>query len=612
MRFNDPSILWWLLIVPVMAALLHVFFQRKLHKAQDFIASSLWSQGQLEAYLLRERLLAVCLLGFLFVTIIAIARPQWGESDEVVKRRGMDIFVAVDVSKSMLTRDIRPSRLERTQWAIKDLVKKLNGDRIGLIAFAGEAFVMCPLTIDYNGFLTSVDDLSPAVIPRGGTNISTAIAEALKNSAASTNHYQALVLVTDGEELEGDVLMQARQAKEKGIKIFTVGVGSQEGDLIQVTDNNGSREFVKDAEGNVVKSRLNERLLQSIAYETGGAYVRSSPSEFGLDFLYEKQLSLIPKQDGESKQSRQMVERYQWSLTIGLMFLLASLLVIDKRIALLLLCGVCVLASPSDVFAKDMRQLVNEGNLLYRKGNFEKAAAVYQEAQQINKDSAIVQYNLGTALYKNKDFNQAINSLEEATHAKDIKVQQPAFYNLGNAQLKSGLGHEDEDIDQAVKQVEQSIASYDQAVLLDNKDQLALQNKKKAQDELKRLKEKKKDQQQQSDKSKDSKENKDKQDNEKKQDQQNKQQSKTSEQDKDTKDSAEKEQQPSKQQQQSNKQDQDNKKQGQEKEQQAKPESAQEKEAKEILSDYQRNEEPKGMLYLIDKKSSEQAVTKDW
>ena len=179
-----------------------------------------------------------------------------------VKRHGLDIMVVIDVSKSMLTQDVLPSRLERTKLAVKDLIMKLNGsDHIGLIAFAGDAMVMCPLTYDYNGFLLSLDDLSTDSIPRGGTNISQAIDESVKAYQGMADSDKAVILVTDGEDEEGDALEAARRAREKGVRIFTVGVGTREGDLIQVTNADGQTEFLKDADGNVVKSHLNENLL---------------------------------------------------------------------------------------------------------------------------------------------------------------------------------------------------------------------------------------------------------------------------------------------------------------------------------------------------------------
>jgi Ca-activated chloride channel family protein len=261
---------------------------------------------------------------FVFM-VAALSRPQWGYQIRPIKRHGLDIMVAIDVSKSMLTRDVQPSRLERSKLAIKDLVMKLNGsDHIGLIAFAGDAMVMCPLTYDYNGFLLSLDDLSTDSIPRGGTDISDAIEESIRAYQGRPDSDKAVILVTDGEDEEGDAVAAARKARAKGVRIFTVGVGTREGDLIQVTNADGQTEFLKDGNGNVVKSHLNENLLQQIAYITGGAYVRSGGAQFGLDYIYEQQLSKLKKHDEQEKMAKLYDERFQWPLTLAFLLLLAE------------------------------------------------------------------------------------------------------------------------------------------------------------------------------------------------------------------------------------------------------------------------------------------------
>jgi Ca-activated chloride channel family protein len=241
-------------------------------------------------------------------------------------------MVLIDVSKSMLTQDVLPSRLERTKLAIKDLVMKLNGsDHIGLIAFAGDAMVMCPFTYDYNGFLLSLDDLGVDSIPRGGTNISQAIDESVKSYQGMGDTDKAVILVTDGEDQEGNAIQAARKAKEKGVRIFTVGVGTKEGDLVQVTNTDGSTGFLKDANGDVVKSHLNENLLTQIAYITGGAYVHSGAERFGLDYLYDQQLSKLKKHDAQVKTAKIYDERFQWPLTLAFVLLLAETLISTRR-----------------------------------------------------------------------------------------------------------------------------------------------------------------------------------------------------------------------------------------------------------------------------------------
>jgi len=333
MNFANPEAWHLLWLLPIIAAGLHFFYLHRCRMTSRFIDEHLQDevgQGFSKKY---YRLKAVFIMIAFFLMVVALSRPQWGFSLRPVKRHGLDIMVVIDVSKSMLTRDVLPSRLERTKLAIKDLVMKLNGsDHIGLIAFAGDAQVMCPLTYDYSGFLLSLEDLGTDSIPRGGTDISQAIDESIKAyKSLSPDSDKAVVLVTDGEDEEGDAIAAAGRAMKNGVRIFTVGVGTQAGDLIQVTDADGQTSFLKDSDGNVVKSHLNENLLQRIAYITHGAYIRSGAANFGLDYLYDKQLAKLKKHDAEEKMTKIYDERFQWPLMIAFIFLLAEAVYLNRE-----------------------------------------------------------------------------------------------------------------------------------------------------------------------------------------------------------------------------------------------------------------------------------------
>jgi len=263
------------------------------------------------------------LLGAFIFSVLALIRPQWGFQWQEVKRQGIDILVVIDTSKSMLTQDVKPNRLERTKFAVQDLLKKLKGDRIGLIAFSGEAFSVCPLTVDYSGFQVSLNDLNIDSIPRGGTNLARAIQEAMKDYDETSSEHKAIVIITDGDNLEGDPIAAAKKAKDKGIKIYCVGIGSEEGELIQLTGS-GRNTFLKDSQGNYVKSRLNESLLKQIALITGGIYIKASGSQFGLDLIYERELSKIEKREIEAKMEKKYFERFQFPLALALLLLVVD------------------------------------------------------------------------------------------------------------------------------------------------------------------------------------------------------------------------------------------------------------------------------------------------
>ncbi len=331
MRFAaiTSAYLFWLII-----ALIGFLFwanSRKIKAFETFadknLLATLLASFDIRKYRLKEALIIVAL----FFTVFALMRPQWGFKWQEIKRKGLDILVAVDVSKSMLAEDIKPSRLERTKLALADFVKHLKGDRVGLIAFAGSAFVQCPLTVDYSGFLLSAESLDINTIPKGGTSISSAIREAIKSYEGGLKKYKVLIIITDGEDHEGDPVKAAELAQKEGIKIFCIGIGTNEGELIPVADESGNKGYLKDRSGAVVKSRLDETTLQKIALTTGGSYVRASSREFGLDLIYKEKLSEMEKRELESKMAKQYEERFQIPLALAFLLLAAEFIISDRR-----------------------------------------------------------------------------------------------------------------------------------------------------------------------------------------------------------------------------------------------------------------------------------------
>lgn len=320
MRFAHPVMFHWLWAVVILAVFL--YSSRRHHKVmmQRFSQEHLIKEIAPDFDCRRSLHRNILMIMVFVLAIAALARPQWGFQWQDIKRQGLDILVVVDTSKSMLTQDVKPNRLGRTKLAVQDLVKKLKGDRIGLMAFAGDAFLVCPLTVDYGGFLLSLNDLTVQTVPRPGTNLSTAIAEAIKSYDPTPDKYKAIVIITDGDNLEGDPLAAAKKAKEKGIKIYCVGIGTPEGELIQIVQETGETGFLKDSDGNFVKSRLNEELLQEISLTTDAAYVRSSATEFGLDLIYEQELTKLERRDIEGQMEKRYHERFQ--VPLGLAFLL--------------------------------------------------------------------------------------------------------------------------------------------------------------------------------------------------------------------------------------------------------------------------------------------------
>jgi len=308
-------------------------FRRRRALTERFVRKELVDAIALDFSKKRRVIKACALIAAVFLIMFSLMRPQWGFQWEEVKRSGLDILVAIDTSRSMLAADIKPNRLDRSKLAIRDMARKLKGDRIGLIAFAGTSFLQCPLTQDYGGFLLALDDITTRIIPRGGTSISSAIAESLKVFKGPEQKYKVLIVITDGEDHEGDAVKMAEKAKESGVRIFTVGVGTEEGELISAPDEYGKRGFVKDEAGNIVKSRLNEGILKRIALGTGGAYIRASGVEFGLNLIYDQTISKMEKRDIESKMRKRYQDRFQIFLACAVALLFIEPFIPDRRSA---------------------------------------------------------------------------------------------------------------------------------------------------------------------------------------------------------------------------------------------------------------------------------------
>jgi Ca-activated chloride channel family protein len=331
MKFANPQAaqLFWLIV-----ALAGFFFwvnSRRKKSLETFADKNLLATLLASFDSGKYRLKQILIIAVFSLAAFSLMRPQWGFKWQEIKRKGLDILVAVDVSKSMLADDIKPNRLERTKLALADFVKRLKGDRIGLIAFSGSAFVQCPLTVDYSGFLLSVDALDINTIPKGGTSISSAIRQAIESYEGRLKKYKVLIIITDGEDHEGDPVKAAEFAQKDGIKIFCIGIGTGEGELIPVTDESGNKVFLKDRSGAVVKSRLDEAVLQKIALATGGSYVRASPKEFGLDLIYKEKLSGMEKRELETKMAKQYEERFQIPLAIAFLLLAAEFLISERK-----------------------------------------------------------------------------------------------------------------------------------------------------------------------------------------------------------------------------------------------------------------------------------------
>src|SRR5438132_12702811 len=331
MSFGTPEWFWALLALPVLALLFVRAEIRGAERLRAFVSARLLPQlaGTVNRFRRLFRF-GLQLLG-LACAIVSLAQPRWGYTFQDVKRKGLDLLFAVDTSPSMLSNDVQPNRLKRVKLAAQDLVNQLQGDRVGLIAFAGRAFLQAPLTIDYEAEIESINDLDTKTIPEGGTNISEAINLAVNTFGKSAVGNRALIIFTDGEELSGDAAKTAKAAADAGVKIFTIGVGTPQGSLIPINSEDGGTAFVKDSAGQVVKSKLDEKRLREIAQATGGFYLHLDDGPRTMAQLYSQGLANMKAAEIDARISRRPIERYEWSLGAAMLALTMSILIGERK-----------------------------------------------------------------------------------------------------------------------------------------------------------------------------------------------------------------------------------------------------------------------------------------
>jgi len=271
----------------------------------------------------------ILLISVLFI-IIALSGPRWGTKIENVHQKGLDIVIALDTSKSMMAEDIKPSRLVRARSEIASFLKRLQGDRVSLVAFAGTAFVHCPLTHDYGAIKMFLDLMEPGVIPVAGTNLAAAIRISLSAFEDEDLKYKVILLITDGESHEGQVLEAAKEAAQKGVRIYTIGVGSTKGELIRIPDGKGGYAVKRDQNGEPVLSRLDVTTLQKISAETSGKFKQATKSQVELDQIFED-IAGLERRQLMSRKYTQYEERYYFFLFPGLLLLIIEFFISERK-----------------------------------------------------------------------------------------------------------------------------------------------------------------------------------------------------------------------------------------------------------------------------------------
>ena len=380
-------------------------------------------------------------LALLFLAI-GMARPQLGAILKEKEIKGAEIMVVLDVSNSMLAEDYSPNRLERAKLAISKLVDELQGDRIGLIIFAGESFVQLPITSDYVSAKIFLNSITTESVPVQGTALGEAIRTAIRGFTSESEHSRAIILITDGENHEDDPVAAARDAVDMGARVFCIGVGSPEGKPIPMDGG-----LLKDKDGNIVVTRLDEQTLRDIASAGQGLYVRAGNTEFGLNPVIDEIRTLQDK-EFQSVVFEEFDEQYMYFFAIALVFLLLEFFMSDTRNrkslfgrggkVLTVLAALLVL-SPAILSAQSDRSEVRAGNRDFKKGQYREAEIDYKRALIADSASVTAKYNLGNALYKAESYNEAelyFKDLGDTLKNLSKSKASDYFHNSGNLALK--------------------------------------------------------------------------------------------------------------------------------------------------------------------------------
>lgn len=332
-RFGHPEYLYLLVIIPVLAFVqLYFQFQRK-KKLKKFGNIELLEHLMPDVSFIRPAVKFYLILLAISAIIVALASPQFGTKLETVKRKGIELIIALDVSNSMNATDIEPSRLARSKLAIERLTSRLMDDRIGLIVFAGEAYVQLPITTDYASARMFLSSINTEIVPTQGTSIGAAIKLAGNSFSRQEDINKAIVVITDGEDHEQNAIEAARKAVEKDIKVYTVGMGSSKGSPIPASPDNQSN-FIKDREGNVVITKMNSDLLKEIAEAGNGEYIPANNIRRGINNLIDE-LGELEKSEIESKAYSDYDDQFQYLIALALLILLIEFVILDRKNKLL-------------------------------------------------------------------------------------------------------------------------------------------------------------------------------------------------------------------------------------------------------------------------------------
>lgn len=438
-RFEEPTYLYLLAELPALALVRWLLERQQRKRLKQFGDLALLKQMAPEVSRWRPTAKFWMLQAALAMIIIMMARPQMGIRISNDKRTGIETIIAMDISNSMLAQDVEPSRLDRTKMMVENLVDNFTDDKIGLIVFAGDAFVQLPITSDYVSAKMFLSDIDPSLIATQGTDIATAINMAAGSFTQQQGVGKAIIVVTDGEDHEGGAMEAAKDAKKKGMRVYVLGVGSDKGAPIPL----GNGDYMKDNTGNTVMTKLNEEMCKQIAEAGGGAYIHVDNNSNAQQQL-DNELAKLSKKEMQSTVYSEYDEQFQAFGCIAILLLILEICIFERRnpiakrinlfgkrqrIATMI---ACLLVSTLAMAQKSDRNYIRQGNKSFRTGQFDQSEVAYRKALEKNPRNPQAHYNLGNSLMAQKKDSAAIQSLQKSTETETSKTRKAmAFHNIG-------------------------------------------------------------------------------------------------------------------------------------------------------------------------------------
>ena len=436
-RFEDPIYLYLLVLIPLLALLRFFMVHQQKKRLRRFGDPELVRQLMPDVSRFRPLVKFCLLLAALALLIVTLARPQFGTKISHEKRTGIETIIAMDISNSMLAEDVTPSRLDRSKMMVENLVDHFTNDKIGLIVFAGDAFIQLPITSDYVSAKMFLSNIDPSMISVQGTDIAKAIDMASHSFTQQEGIGKAIIVITDGEDHEGGALEAAKNAKEKGLRVYVLGVGSPQGAPIPTGDGN----YMKDQTGQTVMTGLNEEMCRQIAEAGGGAYIHVENNSSAQDQL-DAELDKLAKKETESTIYSDYDEQFQAVAIIVLLLLILETCLLEaknpvlKNISLFkrkkVATVICLLLTATTLMAQGDRQLVRQGNKQFRAGNNKEAEVSYRKAVEKNPRNPQACYNLGNALMQQQKDSAAVAQFETAAKLETNPIRRAqAYHNMG-------------------------------------------------------------------------------------------------------------------------------------------------------------------------------------